>query len=192
MRLTVITPSTDEIISLEEAKAHLNVTTAADDALILRLIATAVAKLDGPKGLLGRSLAPTQYRMTLDAFTRVIQVPLPPVRSVEAVTYTDADGTTVTIAASAYRVTGLDDDTPAEISLPGASRWPPTPRAPEAVQILFTAGYGTIPIPLASAILMHVAHLYENREASLVGVSAQVLPMGYDDLVEPYKMWGCG
>lgn len=192
MRLTVVKPATAEIISLEEAKTHLNVTSAADDALIARLIGTAVAKLDGPKGLLGRSLAPAQYRMTLDAFTPVIEVPLPPVRSVDAVTYVDATGAIITIAPAAYRVSGLDDDTPAAIDLPAASRWPPTPRAPEAVQILFTAGYGTLPIPLASAILMHVAHLYENREASLVGVSAQVLPMGYDDLVEPYMMWGCG
>lgn len=43
------------------------------------------------------------------------------------------------------------------------------------------------PEPLKEAIRQLVGHLYENREASLVGVSAEVLPFGVFELVAPYR-----
>lgn len=191
MRLAVITPAGAEIVTLEEAKAHLNVTVGDDDALIERLIKTAVAKLDGERGVLGRCLAPTQLRLSLSAFTDEIVLPLPPTRSVERIEYVDATGMPRVMEPEAYRIAGLDDDVGARIVRSPRHPWPYTAGGPDAVRITFTAGYDTVPVPLASAILMHVAHLYENREASLVGVSAQVLPMGYQDLVDPYAVWEC-
>lgn len=46
-----------------------------------------------------------------------------------------------------------------------------------------------IPPPVDEAVRQLAAHLYENREASLVGVTAQSLPFGALDLLEPYRMW---
>lgn len=43
------------------------------------------------------------------------------------------------------------------------------------------------PAPLAEAVRQLVGHLYENREASLVGISAEVLPFGVFELVAPYR-----
>jgi hypothetical protein len=39
------------------------------------------------------------------------------------------------------------------------------------------------------ATLMLVAHLYQNREATLVDVSGQELPFGVWDLLAPYREW---
>jgi Phage gp6-like head-tail connector protein len=39
------------------------------------------------------------------------------------------------------------------------------------------------------AIKLLVSHLYENREASLVGITAQELPFGLFDLLTPYREW---
>lgn len=49
--------------------------------------------------------------------------------------------------------------------------------------------YADAPAPLREAILSLAAHFYENREASLVGVSASELPFGFHDLVRPFRTW---
>jgi uncharacterized phage protein (predicted DNA packaging) len=49
--------------------------------------------------------------------------------------------------------------------------------------------YADAPAALKEAILQLTAHLYENREASLVGVAAQELPFGFYDLVRPFRAW---
>ncbi|MHA6692042.1 head-tail connector protein [Devosia sp. A449] len=49
--------------------------------------------------------------------------------------------------------------------------------------------YADAPAPLKEAVLQLAAHYYENREASLVGVSAQELPFGFHDLVRPFRTW---
>jgi uncharacterized phage protein (predicted DNA packaging) len=43
------------------------------------------------------------------------------------------------------------------------------------------------PEPINEAVLQLTAHLYENREASLVGVTATALPFGFLDLLSPYR-----
>ncbi|MHC4051500.1 head-tail connector protein [Bradyrhizobium sp. 25ACV] len=48
------------------------------------------------------------------------------------------------------------------------------------------------PAPLQEAVLQLTAHLYQNREASLVGVTAQQLPFGFLDLLAPYRAWCFG
>lgn len=48
------------------------------------------------------------------------------------------------------------------------------------------AAYEDLPAPLQHAVMLKAAHFYENREATLVGFSAQTMPMGYADLIETY------
>lgn len=49
-----------------------------------------------------------------------------------------------------------------------------------------------IPPALKEAVAMLTAHLYENREATLVGVNAQPLPFGVDAIVQEYRQWSWG
>jgi uncharacterized phage protein (predicted DNA packaging) len=42
---------------------------------------------------------------------------------------------------------------------------------------------------LKEAIRQLAAHLYANREASLIGVTSQELPFGLLDLLTPYRAW---
>jgi uncharacterized phage protein (predicted DNA packaging) len=46
-----------------------------------------------------------------------------------------------------------------------------------------------VPGALKEAIRQLAAHLYENREATLVGVTAQQMPFGLLDLLTPYRAW---
>jgi hypothetical protein len=49
--------------------------------------------------------------------------------------------------------------------------------------------YATATADLAEAIMMMAAHFYENREAVLVGITAQTLPLGYADLIASSRKW---
>lgn len=46
-----------------------------------------------------------------------------------------------------------------------------------------------IPEPVKEAVRQLAAHLYENREATLIGVTSQSLPFGLLDLLMPYRAW---
>lgn len=47
----------------------------------------------------------------------------------------------------------------------------------------------TDPEPIHEGVRLIAAHLFKNREASLVGVTAQELPFGALDMLEPYRCW---
>lgn len=50
-------------------------------------------------------------------------------------------------------------------------------------------GQEAIPPALVEAVSQTAAHWYENREATLVGVSAQELPFGVWPIVNEYREW---
>lgn len=62
-----------------------------------------------------------------------------------------------------------------------------TAHVAQAASVDFDALGEDAPEDLREAVRMLAAHLYENREASIVGVSASTLPFGFDDLIRPYR-----
>jgi uncharacterized phage protein (predicted DNA packaging) len=77
-------------------------------------------------------------------------------------------------------VTIDDDDDLIADKLSAAQAWVATYTASDVT-------LDSVPAPINEAILQLAAHLYENREASLVGVTAQALPFGMLDLLENYR-----
>jgi len=49
--------------------------------------------------------------------------------------------------------------------------------------------YDTLPGGLRRAVLMLAAHFFENREAVLVGISSNEMPLGFWELVAPHRKW---
>ncbi|HDZ73497.1 MAG TPA: phage gp6-like head-tail connector protein [Aurantimonas coralicida] len=45
-----------------------------------------------------------------------------------------------------------------------------------------------VPEPLKEAVRLYAAHLYENREASIVGVTIIPVP-GFQDIINSYRDW---
>lgn len=43
--------------------------------------------------------------------------------------------------------------------------------------------------PVNQAVLMLTAHLYQNREAAIIGMTADALPFGFLALLDPYRAW---
>ena len=65
MPLTLVTPPAEEPVSLTEAKLHLRVDFAEDDALITALI---TAARQAAETITGRQLVTARWKMTLDSF----------------------------------------------------------------------------------------------------------------------------
>lgn len=87
-------------------------------------------------------------------------------------------------------VTGTDDDNVLSRSLSGAQK--------HLERLLGFALDDVVEFPTGTpadvemAVLQLAAHWYENREASLVGVSAQVLPLSVTEIVAEYRNYSYG
>jgi uncharacterized phiE125 gp8 family phage protein len=140
---------------------------------------------------LGRALLTQTRTAYFDCLScRGLELPIAPVQSVTSITYVDVDQAEQTLPATDYFVRIVDGV--ARIVPATGKTWPATAYIDGAVKVVFIAGYGEaadVPADLKQAIKMLAAHLYENREATLVGQSASVIPFGIGDLVMPYRRY---
>ena len=100
--------------------------------------------------------------------------------------YYGTDNTVYYMDGSDYFVDTKSE--PGRISLAYGEVWPSTTLRPaNGVCIVFTAGYGSaassVPQNIKAAILLLLGHLYENREAVIVGQTAVAMPMGVEALL---------
>lgn len=185
-----ITPPAEMPVTLEEAKAHLRVDHADDDAMISAFIAAATEHLDGYRGVLGRALVNQTWRQDFDGFCRVLRLPFPDV-SEATVAYDDASGTVQTVGVSDYRI--LADGIGPYLAASLNTAWPSSNGAENSVRVTFTAGFGTaaeVPSPIKAAILLMVGDLYEHRQtASERGAGKIDMSMTVDRLISPYRRW---
>ena len=185
MALTRLDPVAPLPVDLEEAKAFLRVEHDDEDVVITSLVTVATAALTSR---LGRCLVAQAWRFRVERPSAVISLPLPPVLAITRVAYLDALDAEVAAAAGNYRVTGVGDLEGARIARAGASSW-----WGSATVVDFTAGLaadpGSVPQPLKTAILMHVAHLFAVRESVAFDRPGHEVPHGYEDLIQPYRVW---
>ena len=188
MDLTLTSAPALTPLSVAEAKAHLRVTHADDDAYITTLVDVATRHLDARHGTLNRALITQSWRLRIDEFPRcwpfAIELPWPPLQSVASVKYLDPDGVEQTLAGAEYTVEA--SKFVGRILLGYGKSWPAIRCVPGAVRIEFTAGFGTagadVPAPIRQAMLMFIAHLYETRS-----VDAE-MPRAIDALVSPFRL----
>jgi len=159
------------------------------DALLRTYLEAGYARFDGEAGTLGRALLTQKLRLSLSRFPSEIWLPLPPLKSVDEIAYTDPGGTTQVMALADWTVTLSE---PGSLRLKRDRSFPLITVGFDAIRITFTAGYGApadIPAPIRAAIFQHVAGLYENREVAAFGTgSFQAAPETGSDLVSSYKM----
>jgi len=169
-----------EPVLLPEMKAHLRLDGAAEDDLLGGLIAAARVAVETE---IRRALIAQRWRAVSDDWLwDGLLLPVAPALSVEAVRVIDRDGAATTI----------DSDDVAFEPADGSVRvtGPRPPRA-DRIQIDFTAGYGAsgsaVPQPLRQAIRLLVTHWYEHRSAASVGEAVAAMPLGFGELVAPYR-----
>ncbi len=190
MSIVVVTPASTPVVTPGDVRTALNLDEAsAPDAQLQPLIASATQELDGPDGMLRRTLLPTTYDLILEPrfwkptraqplYPAPIDVPLPPLRSSPAAQlYSVArDGTEILIDATSYRVV---PGTPARVfpawSWGFCSGW-------HGFRMRYTAGYdnpAAVPEPIKQAIILRVGQLRAMnmrgdpflKQDSVIGVS---------------------
>jgi uncharacterized phiE125 gp8 family phage protein len=176
MSLQLNTPPAAEPVTLDQAKAWLRVESGDDeDALIASLIPAARARCEWHTG---RAFVTQGWTLWCDGPVSCLDIPLPPLQAVTAVTLYDRDGNATVLASDAYVV----DLAGSRLAL---KAWPANLRAANSVAVAFTAGYGgaaDVPAPLCAAILQIVSALYEHRGGDTVPTPDNALA-----LLAPYR-----
>lgn len=184
------TPAANECVTLAEAKAHLRVDVADDDALISALI---TASRQEAEHKMGRTLVETVWELQLDGFPAdgCMRLHNPPVTAVTSVKYYDSANALQTLDPSYYVLDTASE--PARLVLAYGKSWPATYARPGAVQVRYTAGLpaaekAKVPEVIKAWIKLRVGTLYEHREQIAAGVSIAEIPF-VDHLLAPYKVW---
>ena len=183
-RFQLVTAPTAEPISLTEAKAQMRIEHSDDDTLINRMIDVAIAYVD-VRGALGKAMITQTWGEWLAPNPSVVYLSLGPVQSVSAIKYYDANNSLQTDTLSNYNVLGTAGRT--LVSPKSGFNWPTAFQRDDAIKIEYVIGYGDaasdVPQTIRHALLMLVAHYYENRENELIGTISKTLPYGFEDLI---------
>lgn len=145
-----------EPVSLTEAKLYLRIDDSVSDSLIAAQIKAARLIAEEQTG---RSLITQSWKIALEALPdHGVALPRGPVQAIIAVTVTDSAGDETILATDSYRLDAAQERLIFS-DLPSGER----------LEITYLAGYGDaaddVPAPITQAILLHVAQLYERRDA---------------------------
>ena len=178
-----------EPVTVAEAKAHANVTSATDDGLIGGLI---IAAREYVEGLVKGPLIQRTHRLRLRDFPSggALMLPAWPVSAVGSVQYMDSANALQTLASSSYSLDA--DGSPAYLIRAGTlTSWPVT--APQdgawGVSIEYTAGYtsaAAVPQTLKQAILMTFAYWYDNARATATAENLREAPHAVEALCRTF------
>jgi uncharacterized phiE125 gp8 family phage protein len=198
----VLGPTLDPV-TLAEAKAHLRVEIADDDALISGYISAAreTCETETRRAFLTQTWDAKFHRAWPVYFDRAsllwrpgIRLPRPPLQSVTSINYVDSAGASQLLASSQYQVTSLHGDSKEGLVVPAYGvTWPTVRDVPEAVTVRFVSGYGgleLVPNRIRQAMLLLIGHWYENREDVVIGTIATQVPMSVQSLLFPLRVWG--
>lgn len=194
-RPVLVTPPAVALISRSEAKVHCRIDHDDDNETIDALISAAMSYADGWTGILGRCLVEQTWRQDFDDIWGCLRIPLFPVISISSVKYRDTQNVEQTISSSNYTLQTDDLGSFARFlsNYSAPALYTELPR----VSLTYKAGYanggteqaptlGAVPGAIKQALLMLIAHWYENREAVTMGAPV-VLPMAVESLLSPFR-----
>lgn len=188
MALVLTSPPALEPVALAEAKAHLRVGHGDEDALITRLITAARAHLEST---LTRAFVTQGWSLWLDAWPAggIVRLPLAPVREIAAVRIFDTAGVVTSLTSAIWFLDAVSH--PARLVAQAGNVWPRPGRRANGIEVAFSAGHGDlaseVPEELRQAILLLVAHWYENREPADASATVIPLPHGIAELIAPFR-----
>lgn len=187
--LSLVAPPECEPVTISEAKAHLRVDFDDDDNYISGLIMAARFIAEERTN---RAFITQTWDLVLDQFPNsdVITLRKPRLQTVKCFTYKDSFGISYDMPTSDYIVDTASE--PGRIILGYGKTWPWVTLQPgAAITIRFDAGYGDaseVPQPIKQAMLFLISQWYEQREPVAKDILNNV-PMTFDYLIGPYKVW---
>lgn len=185
-------------LALEDAKAHLRVTSSDEDALIISWILAAWQKVERDTGLV---LLTSEWRMYVHAYpawNQPLRLPLWPIQSIDTFDYVDSAGVTQTVmSGSPASIPYIVDygTRPVLLHLENEDTWPSDLRTNQPGTIEVTAGWThpeLIPADLLQAMRLLIGESDLNREHSVSGqgVTVTPVPIGYDQWIAPWVLPG--
>lgn len=169
------------VLELPVLKAHCRVDGTDSDTVLALYLAAAT---DHVERFIGRALRATSWEVSYDSFpAAAITLPLGPVTEIDAITYFDSDGVAQTMSNADYRA----DLSAVEATISAIDAWPVTDGRAGGVKVQWTGGDAVCPDDLKVAILMLAGHMFENREAVVVGTGAAEIPMGPLALMQRHR-----
>lgn len=175
MELELITPPTEEPVTVPQLKAQCRITHDDEDLLLSGYISAAREYLEI---VARRQFLTATYRLTAAGceVLPILVYPKPPLQSVVEIATVDADGQTTVVDPATYRVVKGE--------LYGKAIFTVTPDLSLLVQTTFVAGWTleTLPPTLAQATLLLAASYQENREGT-TEKPMEKLPYGIEALL---------
>lgn len=168
----LITAPTSEPVTVAELKAHLRVTSSADDAYLGSIISAAREYVEQQTG---RALGAQTREISADAFPRCGVLPLGyvPAVSISSVKYLDVAGSEQTLASTEYTIDTRRE--PGALLLAVGKSWPDVAELPSSVRVTYVCGVAA-PAILKQAVLFISAWWYEQRLPVNVGNIVSEIP----------------
>ena len=163
------------------------------DPELLRMIASARQYAET---FLGRQLITASWKYYLDEFPESsdtpIWLPVSPALSITSIKYYNGSGVLTTLDAAQYSV---DVTQERGRVLPAYGYvWPTARTMMNAVEVIFSAGYGAassdVPSPIREGMLKLIRHWYDNRGAIIVGTISSEMEWGLAALWNAYRLPG--
>ena len=172
-----------EPISLSDVKVFLRTIvgdTSEDNAVLIPMI---TAAREFCENATGRAIVP----QTITAYPRTFEpayLPKPPIISLVSASYKDKDGVEHELATGDCIVSNdkvYFQNAPSSSELFGVN----------PISVTYTAGYDMLPPSLRQAMLMLIAHWYNNREAVQIGsrINEVAAQHAFENLIKHYKVW---
>jgi uncharacterized phiE125 gp8 family phage protein len=181
---SVVTPAAVPAVSLDDCKLDLRVDNTFEDDLILSYIDAAsrlCSEISGRK-LINETI---KYSIKSTDCGGSIILPFTPVSSIVEIQYYDSDNVSQTMNINDFYLYNFDQET--TIVPKKDVTWPSRYNRRDAINITFVTGYGAassdIPSTITKAIRLLVAHWYEVRTASTVGIEVKDIPFGVQMLL---------
>lgn len=178
MKITLTTAPTDDAVGLQEMQDHSRIKTRHDDATLQRFLKGAQRAAEG---YLRRKLITQTWTQYFDEFDDPLYLRFPPLSSVTSVSYLDTDGDTQVLATSVWEA--AEENGIGIVRRKFGQVWAATRGHEDTVWVPFVCGYGDpedVPEPIKSAIRIHAAHFYRQREGGEV-------PAAFYDLLRPFR-----
>ena len=203
MILNLIQEPTCEPITQTEVENQLRIVDLSAEADAIELFITAIRQQC--ESITRRALIYQKWSMSLDYFPLnrdKIEIPLPPLQTVDSIVYIDGNGDSKTLDSGLYRVVAGQSAKcqPGYVIPVYGAVWPVALNDYAAVTINFSCGYGPIspatstnvPKALMQWILINVANLYENRETAVIDKTSRLtkveLPTIADGLIDDFRV----
>jgi len=159
-RISIVSAPSNPITTAN-VKTYAQIDYTTDDNLLSQL---ATQAREWVESYTRRKLGEYQLALRLDEFpAKGIEIPFPPLVSVDSITYVDTDGESQTLATSGYRVDSVDVNRTARIVEAYGETWPATRATTGAVTVTFTCGWSSIPQTVLNSVYDYTRSLYDDH-----------------------------